>query len=316
MRFLKQVRNKLIENLWQSYKTSNAHARVIETALLNRGENIVLDHLAIIDLPGKHTGIPTLSQIFSALGLVVQGNDYLSEKQNEFTWMVEIDALDQAAARVMPQVVIADFHLDELPIRIKNIIEKYTAHISESPLKTIQKLSGQVYQGDTQAEVKLLNLLNNYFSQRDWPLPSLQDLKEVHEANELLAWTLAFGRIPNHFTIAVHLLNNFKSLEEFNRFITHDLKLALNLNGGVIKGNKTTGIAQSSTAGELMSLVLNETQFQIPDRFMEFVWRYPKNPLKTPILWSDYFTGFVAHNADRVIESLYQDKIADAVNVE
>jgi hypothetical protein len=35
-----------------------------------------------------------------------------------------------------------------------------------------------------------------------------------------------------------------------------------------------------------------------------FVWRHPKKAGKVA-LWHDYFTGFVADNADRVVESLY-----------
>jgi len=62
-----KIRHQTIENLWRNYSTSTPHVKQIEAAL--RAKNIsapLLDHLAIIDLPGTHSGIPELHRIFSA----------------------------------------------------------------------------------------------------------------------------------------------------------------------------------------------------------------------------------------------------------
>jgi len=304
MGFLKEIRTQLINKLWDAYRNSIAQVKYIEHALLQRDEKIVLDHFAIIDIPGKNSGIPTLCQIFSALGYTVQGHDYLPDKQNEFLWLAEIDAIGQPAQNVLPQVVVADFWLDELPVSVKTIVERYAAQTSKLSLRHIQHLSGKAFLGDKQAATQLLEALVQYFSGRDWPLPTVKDFQIIHEANELLAWTLVFGRIPNHFTVSVHLLNSFKSLMDFNNFITDDLKLKLNDNGEIIKGDPAMGLVQSSTVGEATSVLLADGQVTIPERFIEFIWRYPHNNLNH---WDSYYTGFIANNANRVIESLYAD---------
>lgn len=314
MKLLKQIRSQLIQELWRSYKQSLPAAATLATALEARGEKIILDHLAIIDLPSRYSGIPTLVQIFSALGYIVQGCDYLPEKQNDFTWMVESDALDQPVNTVLPQVVVADFRLDELPISIRKIIESYTAYIKASPLREIQQLSGKAFLGDHSAATQLLQLLHLYFTHRQWPLPTVADFQQVREANELLAWVLVFGHIPNHFTISSHLMSNFPSFSHFIRFVEHELLLPLNQEEGKIKGNSKVGIQQASTIGSIENIELADSKIFAPGRFIEFVWRYSLNK-SAPCLWNDYFTGFISSHANRVIESLYRQSTVGVVEV-
>jgi hypothetical protein len=146
----------------------------------------------------------------------------------------------------------------------------------------------------------------NYLSGRTWPLPSTREFRTVHEFNELLAWVLIFGHKPNHFTLSVHLLSEFPDLSAFHRFIEEDLQLPLNNEGGIIKGRKESGIAQGSTVGNPQNVSLSDGDVELPLGFVEFVWRYPQPHLASkPIWWKDYFTGFVANHANRVIESLY-----------
>jgi hypothetical protein len=265
----------------------------------------ILDHFAIIDLPGKYSGIPTLSHIFSRLGYVQQGADYLPEKQNDFAWLAEIDAAGQPAAQVLPQVVIADFRLDELPPSVAAIIEKYTAQVSDIPLKQIHGLLDKIELGDTAVAEQVITHLTDYFSDRAWPLPTVSEFNTVHACNELLAWVLVFGRIPNHFGLAIHLLPGFASLEAFMHFILEEVKLPLNEIDGRIKGHPSQGIQQGSTKGAMTTVQLADGSCLIPGQFMEFVWRYPKPPTPTAFLWDEYYTGFIPQNANRVIESLY-----------
>lgn len=304
MKLLIQVRYKLINELWKNYANEVEHAKVISNILLEKKKKVVFDHFAVIDLPSENTGISTLSQIFSCLGFIVQGRDYLPEKQNEFLWMVEQDASYKLADSVLPQVVVADFWLSELPISIRKIVEKYTNQIKVTPLPTIQRLTGQAYLGNLDAANELLSLLINYFNGREWDLPTFSDFKAVHEANELLAWVLLFGRKPNHFTISVHLLGGFTSLADFHSFVSSHVNFTFNEQGGTIKGNQQ-GVVQSSTMADLIKVQLVDGDITIRDRFVEFIWRYPKNSFGQDVMWDDFYTGFIAKNANRVIESLY-----------
>ncbi len=316
---LKQFRRKIIHHLWDHYRESTAQVKQIENQLTQKGISpLILDHFAIIDLPGPNTGIPHLKELFSTIGYVEQGKDYLPEKQNDFLWMAEIDSAHRPAKNVLPQVVVADFRLEELPHEIKRIIEKYSRLAKASPLNELKHFLPQLISGDAAIAHSLHDRLMGYLSGRDWPLPTLSEFRTVQEFNELLSWVLIFGRRPNHFTLSIHLLDHFKSLDDFHRFITDEVQLKLNLEGGIIKGGKMTGIAQGSTVGIKQIVSLHDGTIEIPTGFVEFVWRYERDTAdivhkQKPLLWSDYFTGFIAHHADNVIESLYVSKNVSSV---
>lgn len=304
---LAQARQEIMRNLWHAYHDTTPHIRQIEDALkIRRVTEVPLDHLAIIDLPGAHTGIPVLKEIFSILGYTDQGSGYLPEKQNDFVWLAAEDSSNHLAKDALPQVVVADFRPEEMPDNIRSIIAKYSAHAQPAPLKEIRSL---VQAHNKNAVNKLVRIITEYFVGRDWPLPTVAEFKQVQAFNELIAWVLVYGRRPNHFTLSVHLMNQFSNLSEFNRFVESTAKLALNSDGGTIKGNEMTGIAQSSTLGITESVALADGTVELPTGFAEFVWRSPRAGLQSkPERWDDYFTGFVAQYANHVIKSLYTDK--------
>jgi hypothetical protein len=290
----KQIRQTIFQSLWQSFCQMVPEIEIIQHALQARGVmHFPLDHFAVIDLPSRNTGIPQLAQIFSMLQFTERGQGYLPDKQNPFIWMADAEAETQLASAALPQAVLADFNLDALPREIKTIVEKYTAFAA--PLFAWDQADPQV--------------ILKYFAGRDWPLPNFAEFKTVQEFNELLAWVLIFGRQPNHFTLAVHLLDYFESLESFNQFLVDDLGMLLNTTGGVIKGGEAVGIAQSAITSRQVTIQLDGGEVVLPQCFIEFVWRYPKVKNHKPVLWKDYFTDFVAANADDVVESLYKKEI-------
>ena len=301
---LKRIRREVVSALQNQYNVHTPHMRLIAAGLSQYGiEKLTFDHFAVIDLPSLHSGISVLQQLFSAIGYLVQGRDYLPDKQNAFLWMTEVDCLDTPVKDVLPQVVVADFCLDDMPVEIKKIVEKYSAYIPIPPLTDIQRLIGKAFLGDGDAASTIRDRLITYLSGRDWPLPTVAEFSTVNEFNELLAWVLVFGRRPNHFTISVHLLESFTTLEKFIQFVEQTLPMPLNHEGGVIKGGERIGIAQCSTQGALQLIELADGSVQLPTGFVEFVWRYARK--ECPMLWQDFYTGFVAQHANRVIESLY-----------
>lgn len=305
---LKHCRKKIVENLWQRYRESSYPIQCLEKALLKQGIlNPPLDHFAVIDLPGPNTGIYHMKQIFTTLGFVERGKDYLEDKQNDFMWMAEHDAPFTEADAVLPQIVIADFRLEEMPEDIRSIIEKYSSLAMPTPVFNIKKLAEHINQGDKVAIEVIKSICARYFAGRDWPLPTVYEYESVKEFNELLAWVLVFGRKPNHFTLSIHLLENFNSLDAFINFIRTETDLPLNEEGNIIKGGNKFGIAQGATQGILQKVKLADGEIELATDFVEFVWRYPLNSSKPISGWEDYFTGFVANFADRVIESLYTD---------
>lgn len=298
---LKQIRKNIIEMLWHDYCKTTPQVKQIEEHLHNKGINhLALDHLAIIDLPGSHTGIKPLTEIFTSIGYQVQGKDYLPEKQNDFLWLAEEDSIGTPAADVLPQVVVADFRLDEMPEHVRSIIEKYSQHAQPAPITTIKNLLGSKRPED---HVSATTLITGYLTTRDWPAPTVAEFLAVRQFNELLAWVLASGRCPNHFTFSIHLLPEFSNLNNFHHFIETEVGLSLNRDGGVIKGGRETGIEQGSTIGTPQRFELADGTAELPTGFVEFVWRFTDKA--QPELWDDYYTGFIANHANRVIQSLY-----------
>lgn len=305
MSVLKRLRQTLIQNLWQRYLDTTPQMQVMKNGLAQQGiSKIHFDHFAIIDLPGPHTGIPTLSKIFSAIGYTTKGNDYLADKQNDFLWMAESDSAQSNVYDVLPQVVVADFRLSEMPSQVQTIIEKYASKAATSPMTELMTLVNRVHDNDTQAIDAINKVMLAYLKGRDWPLPSIKEFQIVHDFNELLAWVLVFGRRPNHFTLSIHLQNHFADLAAFLNYVEDDLQLHLNVDGGLVKGGPKVGIAQASTNGIAEDIQLADGYIKLPTGFIEFVWRYPKATVHEPKLWNDYFTGFIAQHADHVIESL------------
>jgi hypothetical protein len=305
-KMFKEVRSLIIKTLWQNYRKTSWQMNKIETSLKEKGiEEIILDHFAIIDLPGPFTGIPYLCEIFSKLGFIVRGIDYLPDRQNAFCWMAEENSNGCHPRDVLPQVVVADFRLDALPPEIKKIITFYASYAKPSPIEDINRLIKRLYEGDTEAMFEIEKIIVSYLKGRDWPLPTVNEFYTVAEFNELLAWVLIFGRQPNHFTLSIHLLDTFTDLSDFTHFITNEVKLELNNEGDIIKGSQAVGIMQSSTKAYPETLLLKDGTISVPTPFVEFVWRYPRCETHQPLLaWDDYFTGFIGQQATQVIESL------------
>lgn len=303
MSLIRFVRQKIIQQLFLDYSQRYNHIQKILKSLESMQLTIVLDHFAIIDLPSPKTGIGTLNQIFSALNYYPQGRDYLVDKQNEFMWLAPFEAQSEVAEKVDPQVVIADFCLEDCDPMLQEVLQTYLHAIPDFPWRQFHQLCGDAYRDNMQSAEKLIALITHYCTKRDWPYPTLKDYNTVHAQNELLSWVLAFGRGINHFGINVRFLNQYKNLGDFNHFVQHDLGINLNQKNGAIKGDENTHIAQSSTDGELLPFTLADAQILLPSPFIEFIWRAQKNP--TPVYWNDYFTEFIGPQANHVVESVY-----------
>jgi len=300
MSLIQYVRENVIQQLYYNYSRSYVHIQKVVQFL---PKNIVLDHFAIIDLPSEKSGIFVLNQLFSSLEYIPQGRDYLQNKQNEFMWLAPMDANLKKPIDVSPQVVIADFCLDDLSSEVRDIVIKYTQSLSPLPWREFHRLVGKTYHDDSSAANNLIKMIITYCQRRD-TLPTIHDYEMVKEQNELLAWVLAFGRGINHFGFNVGLLKCYSNLSDFNKSLNEKLQLSLNQKNGMIKGNEIYQIAQSSTLGEEITLPLLDGEIKLLSPFVEFIWRAKKHD--NPVYWNDYFTGFIGEQADDVIESVYE----------
>lgn len=304
---LNQAKKLIIQQLWRNYAVDLLAVSRIQTVLQAQYNEVMQwDHFALIDLPGPYTGIGPLSHLFMQLDYDVRGGDYLAEKQNDFVWLAERCIETQPAENALPQVVVADFRREALVPEVRKIIDAYACQSKPLDVEHLSHLKSRLLSQDETAIYELLNFVTHYLQGRDWPLPTVKEFITVRNSNELLAWVLVMGRQVNHFGWAVHLSQKFKDLKIFNQFVSETLHISLNENGGLIKGQAEKGIEQSSTAAVIKSIPLADGAVDLSDRFIEFVWRHPVGSVsEKPRLWKDYFTGFVANNADNVVESLY-----------
>ena len=312
MNILKIIRQNVINILWQHYCQFTPEMQRIQHCLpIPTHATEALDHVALVDLPGPRTGIAVLCALFESIGYTPRGKGYLPDKQNDFLWMAEQTADQQSLAESLPQIVIGDFRLAQLPKTISNIIIKYANQAPPIPLALIEKYiqflkkraaTSYVYQTGIP---RLMIVLKHHLLHRKWPLPTQLEFESIQAHNPLLAWVLVYGAQPNHFAIAIHHFSAFKDFMTFKNYIETQ-QITLNQEGeGPIKGGFSQGIAQASTIGTTHHLALQEGHITLPTNFIEFVWRYPEPRHCLPKKWGDYFRGFVAAQANHVIESLY-----------
>lgn len=274
------IAGSLIAHMWQEFQAQVAY----QPSLL--GEQPVLDHFAIIDLPYKTGGIEYLEKFWQRLGFKQTTRDYIPEKYNDFIGMTHESNYNSKVHEALPQVVLADFRLHEMSSANQKIMHHYlnNATINEDPQYNV-------------------TALNKFFSCRNWPLPTKKHYLSIMEENPLIAWVLVFGRKINHFALGVHCAAKFSSLHNFNR--TMSRYYAINDNEGEIKGKKESGIEQAASMGASREIQLEGGSVILNDVFLEFVWRHSIKA--EPQLWPDYFTGFIGKNATHIIESLYNN---------
>jgi hypothetical protein len=287
-----EARKKVVSQLWKRYLNDIIYLDELKLS------HLVPDHLAIIELGYGNSSRQQLFSLLTNIGFIKNGEDYLPEKHNDFLWMA--DALYEEADKdeIIPQIVLADFRFNEFSKPVKDIINKCAAN--QLPYNHNELIAALESKNSTKiADFIIRELLKG----RSWPQLNAKEYACVLEENELLAWVLLNGRKVNHFGIDIQLSSNATSLRNFLEQMPQSMKGMLNSADDLIKGSADMGIEQASTLGKILQIELADRTIETRDSFIEFVWRYPliDNPSKK----GDYFTGFQAGNANKVIESLY-----------
>lgn len=289
------LQQSLINKLWVQYiKEMPWHSA------LPHSSTPLLDHLAIIDLNSEYSGISYLQSIFETCGFEAVGSGYLPDKINDFIWMRSPETLDSLPNCAMPQIVLADFRMDLLSTKNRNLVRRCAKYYEPFSMQPIMNALSKEAQ-DLERHVEMLS---QHMNQRFWPLPTYKEYMDLKEENELMSWVILFGRAVNHFGVGVYTLNEWNNLTEFNSYAKMAHSISLNDAGGEIKGSVSLGIEQSSTIGQNHKFDLEGGSVIVVGSFMEFVWRHSK--VEKPKRFGEYYTGFIASNANKVIESVYQ----------
>ncbi len=253
---------QVFENMWQDYLALNPDALKIYQ-LFEQKNNVVNDHVAF-----RTFGLPGIRVEDIAKPLIEAGyqevEEYHFEKKNL--------RAKHYAHPTMPLVFISELIVESFSREAQILIKQLASQID------LNKVSEQSF----------------LYSGRPWTVVS--DVYErLLEESEYAAWVAVFGYRPNHFTVSINNLTQFKTIEAVNEFVKEN-GFKLNTAGGEIKGTPATYLEQSSTMANHIDVVFADKTLKLPSCFYEFALRHPMQN-------GELFKGFIATSADKIFES-------------
>ena len=256
-----------IDQLWEPYINQNPHARKVYNLFLNRGEEIVNDHIALRTFAHSRTQIDKLAAVFVKNGYIENGKYHFAEKK--------LNALhyEHPHDKNLPKIFISQLELDEFSPEFRNEIDQIVAQIDE-----------QIIQSD-----------DFVYSGVQWGELSFKTYNLLRKESEYAAWLYANGFVANHFTVSVNHLKTFTNLQAVNEFLKQN-GFSMNANPNEIKGSPELFLEQSSIKSGLIRVNFAEGSQEIPSCYYEFALRYP-------LPNGNLFNGFIAESADKIFES-------------
>jgi len=255
----------LLDALWRDYTASTPQAERIRHLLLERGDVVHNDHVALRTYGVPAIGIDVLARPFEALGWQPRERYRFDAKHLRARYW-------QHADPNLPKIFISELVLDEL---------------SPAAQALIQRLIAQLPAGFG-ARVDLP------WAGRPWQVTHAE-YRELLAESEYAAWVAAFGFRVNHFTVDVGALMSFPDLQALVAFLVEH-RFTLNTSGGAIKGSPAERLEQASTIADAVDVAFTDTTVRIPSCYYEFARRYT---LPT----GELFHGFVPASADKIFES-------------
>ncbi len=255
----------LLSDMWQQYISHNQQAEKIHSLLLDEGENIVNDHIALRTFNHPSINIDVLGDFFIEFGY--------EEKE--------------------------DYHFEEKKLSAKH----YRHPTKDVPLIFISELKCEEFSNDFQKTIDQLieaipnKAINNpkfLTSGIHWPMISKTTYDVLLKESEYAAWLATFGFRANHFTVTVNKLKNYNLLE-LNAFLKKN-GFKLNTSGGEIKGSASVYLEQSSTLAEPINIEFSDGKAKVPCCYYEFAQRHM-------LPSGEIFTGFISKSADKIFES-------------
>lgn len=255
------------ERLWADYITMTPQAERIATALAERGEQPLNDHVAFRTFNQGPISLQQLEPSILSLGYTkFEDYDFKKKKLNATGYVPDDKRL--------PRIFLSELRVEELSKDAAQIIQRLIAQIPDefSPTPAL------FWQG----------LL--------WDSPSFDEYQTLANESEYAAWLSVIGLRANHFTINVNSLTTFNEIEQMNQFV-EAMGFSMNSSGGRIKGSPEVLLEQSSTIASQQEVEFaNGECHTVPTCYYEFAKRYPDQT-------GQLYDGFVAASADKIFES-------------
>lgn len=250
---------------WKEYLKRTPTAKKIFDGLIEKGETVVNDHLALRTFCHEDIDKEKIASYFEDQGMEIRGHYEFPNKHVTALHLEHVEKED------FPKIFISEIHIDKLSKETQKIIQNSLSQVEE--FGTIDELVSR---------------------KRPWTL-SYESYQTVLKESEYAAWLLAYGFFPNHFTVSVKDLKHFYQIEGLNKWIQRQ-GIEMNESGGLIKGSEKDLLQQSSTMADLGKVEFSDGVFEVRACYYEFAKRYPDKKGKI-------YQGFIAANADKIFDS-------------
>ncbi|MBN2745135.1 MAG: DUF1338 domain-containing protein [Bacteroidales bacterium] len=259
--------DKILDQLWRVYIEQNPQVKAVYDAFIERGEQVVNDHIAFrtFDLP--EINISRLASVFQRNGYEMRGEYLFPEKKLYARHYVHKNPN-------YPKVFISQLELDSFSDNFKNIVKETVSKMDLNSLMSDDFIYSGVLWGDISMET--YNLLRR--------------------ESEYAAWLYANGFVANHFTVSINHLKTFNhGIREVNAFLK-EKGFLMNANPDEIQGSAEKLLEQSSIKAGIQTKHFREGSFEIPGAYYEFAQRYYDADGKL-------FESFIADSANKIFES-------------
>ncbi len=256
---------ELLDALWRDYTASTPQAERIHRLLLDRGEIVHNDHVALRTYGIAGIDIAALARPFEQCGWSAREHYRFAEKHLRARYW-------QHADPNLPKIFISELVVEEMSPRtqavVRRLVDQLPADFGVRP--------------------------DLPWAGRPWQV-SHGEYQELLAESEYAAWVAAFGFRVNHFTVDVGALASFPDLQALVAFLVEHA-FTMNASGGVIKGSPAERLEQASTIADAIEVEFSDARVKIPSCYYEFALRYrlPNGEL---------FHGFVPASADKIFES-------------
>jgi len=263
----------IFDRLWIDYLHQNPEAKSIYNLLVDAGETIVNDHIAIRTYDDPRISIDVLAKPFLEVGYEYKG-DYVFEQKK-----LVAKHYEHKSSRNAPRIFISALQTEQFSPFLQSTVAKL---IDKIPAETLQSPS-LIYSGNTCGT------------------PVYDTYLKLKQESEYAAWLYVFGFRANHFTVSINALKKYSDIHMLNQFLK-DKGFLLNDSGGEVKGSPEELLEQSSTRAGKLDIQFVKGTFNIPSCYYEFAKRYPQASGKL-------YGGFIAKSADKIFEST--DNLSD-----
>lgn len=286
--------DQIMDALFVPYRERVPDVGKIIKAMQHKGiiaaeSDIENDHVAFRTLGVPNLGIASFEKIFLHYGYTKRDPYHFAKKKLDAYWYAP-------PSPNYPRIFISELRVGDLSAQAQQIIKKFTAPITKDPVDAL-------HLDDPSA-------VGAFFHQPLWALPRVEDYQQLAAESEYAAWVIYNRYYLNHYTISVHALKDYNTLEKFNAFL-EAIGIQLNTAGGTIKVSPDGLLRQSSSVAKMIPASFScGTQMDIPGSYVEFAERLPLPEFSD--LPNDQLTrahrreGFEAGNADKIFESTFR----------